>query len=381
MPLNLLLYVLGLQEGGAEKRVERLARGLNGSRFQTVVAYSRPWGVVGDRLRRAGIPVVRFAARDEAEAESVLRAIAPDIFHSFTHKDAVDIAAATAVGTPLVMASRVNMRDWDERLQVRPWELARNRMTHRVTAVSGAVASLCMQVEGVARQKIIVIHNGAEIPSLDHDGTAFRKELGIASHAPIIGYLANYRPEKAHESLLRSFRLVVDRRPDAHLICCGIMASGADSRLGALVGELGLESNVALLPSRSGVSPVYRGLDLYVHSSRHEGFSNSILEAMSHALPVVATNVGGTPEAVLHGVTGLLVPRDDVDALSTAILEMLSNPERATKFGEAGRERVERCFTVDRMVEAYARLYEEAGQGPRTSAVAHEVQRATANCC
>jgi glycosyltransferase involved in cell wall biosynthesis len=159
------------------------------------------------------------------------------------------------------------------------------------------------------------------------------------------------------------------------------MSSEAGSRLGALVGELGLESNVALLPSRSDVSSIYRGLDLYVHPSCNEGFSNSILEAMSHALPVVATRVGGTPEAVVHGVAGLLVPKDDVDALSTAILEMLSNPERARKFGEAGRQRVAFCFTVDRMVEAYARLYEEAGQGPRTTAAAHEVQRATANYC
>ena len=106
MRVKLLLYVRGLEEGGAEKQVERLARGLNGSRFQTSVAYSCSWGPVGERLRLAGIPVIRFSDRDAAEAESVIRGIAPGIFHSFTHKDAVDIAAATAGGTPLVMASR-----------------------------------------------------------------------------------------------------------------------------------------------------------------------------------------------------------------------------------------------------------------------------------
>ena len=124
MRVKLLLYVQGLEEGGTERQVERLARGLNGSRFQTAVAYSRSWGPVGERLRLAGIPVVRFSDRDAAEAESVIRGIAPGIFHSFTHKDTVDIAAATAGGTPLVMASRRNMREWDEHLEVRPWELA-----------------------------------------------------------------------------------------------------------------------------------------------------------------------------------------------------------------------------------------------------------------
>jgi glycosyltransferase involved in cell wall biosynthesis len=307
----------------------------------------------------AGIPVVRFSDRDAAEAESVIRRIAPDIFHSFTHKDAVDIAAATAGGTPLVMASRTNMREWDERLEVRPWELARNRMSQRITSVSHAVASLCAQVEGVIRKNIVVIHNGVEVPSLDNGGASIRQELGIARHVPTIGYLANYRPEKAHELLLRSFRLVVDRRPDAHLICCGIMTRETGSGLAGLVREMDLESNVALLPSRSGVSTVYRGLDLYVHPSRYEGFSNSLLEAMSHALPVVATNVGGTPEAVVNGVTGLMVPKDDRHALAGAMLEMLANSERAKNFGQAGRQRVARCFTVERMVKAYARVYDK----------------------
>ena len=359
MRVKLLLYVQGLEEGGTERQVERLARGLNGSRFQTAVAYSRSWGPVGERLRSAGIPVVRFSECDAAEAESVIRGIAPGIFHSFTHKDTVDIAAATAGGTPLVMASRRNMREWDEHLEVRPWELARNRMSHRITSVSDAVASLCTQVEGVRRQNIVVIHNGVEVPSLDNSRATIREELGIAGHVPTIGYLANYRPEKAHELLLRSFRLVVDRRPDAHLICCGIMTPATGSGLAALVRELGLKSNVALLPSRSGVSSIYRGLDLYVHPSRYEGFSNSLLEAMSHALPVVATNVGGTPEAVVNGVTGLMVPKDDRHALAGAILEMIANSERAKSFGHAGRQRVVRCFTVERMVEAYARLYDE----------------------
>jgi glycosyltransferase involved in cell wall biosynthesis len=359
MRVKLLLYVRGLQEGGTERRVERLARGLNGSRFQTAVAYSRSWGPVGERLRWAGIPVVRFSDYDAAEAESVIRGIAPGIFHSFTHKDAVDIAAATAGGTPLVMASRQNMREWDERLQFRPWELARNRMSHRITSVSDAVASLCAQVEGVARQNIVVIHNGVEVPSIEKDGATIRQELGTAGHAPTIGYLANYRPEKAHELLLRSFRLVVDRRPDAHLICCGIMTPATGSSLAALVRDMDLELNVTLLPSRSDVSPIYRGLDLYVHPSRYEGFSNSLLEAMSHALPVVATNVGGTPEAVVDGVTGLMVPKDDRHALAGAILEMLANSECAKRFGQAGRQRVACCFTVARMVEAYARLYDE----------------------
>lgn len=359
MPVRLLLYVLGLEEGGAEKQLERLALGLNGSRFQTAVAYSKPWGIVGERLKQAGIPVLQFPRSDAAEAERVVRGFAPEIFHSFSHRNAVELEAAHGAGVPHVIASRVNMREWDPDLQVKDWEVLRNRVTERVTSVSHAVARLCTEVEGVGADHITVIHNGVELPGQVRRGSHLRAELEIPETAPVIGYAANYRPEKGHDSLLRAFRLVVYRRPDVRLVCCGILPPETQARLQAVVRDLNLESAVYLLPSRSDVGSIYRTLDLYVHPSHFEGFSNSLLEAMSYALPVVATRVGGTPEAVDENATGLLTPKDDPPALAAAILELLADPERARSFGQAGRERVTRLFTVEKMIDAYSRFYEE----------------------
>jgi glycosyltransferase involved in cell wall biosynthesis len=354
-----MLYVRGLQEGGSEKQVERLAYGLGRDRFQIAVGYSDPWGPVGDRLRAAGIPVLQVPPRDQAKAECVVRAIAPDIFHSLGHHNAVDIAAAAAAGVPVIVGSRVNLRTWDERLEVRQWECVRNRMTHRIVAVSQAVASLCEAVEGVDRQHIVVIHNGVDIPDPKRPCANIRDELGLGPEIQLIGNVANYRPEKDHETLLRAFRLVIDRRPDTHLICCGLAPPETGLRLAGLVRELGIEQKVSLLESRSDVDTVYRGLDLYVHSSRFEGFSNSVLEAMALALAVVATDTGGTPEAVAQGVTGMLAPRGQPEAFADAVVAMLSDPGRRKQFGQAGRERVERYFSVGTMVEEYARVYVE----------------------
>jgi len=258
---------------------------------------------------------------------------------------------------PVVITCRVNCRKWDENLQVQSWELERNRATHRITAVSEAVAALCVHVEGVSHEKISVIHNGVEIPSLHSTGITLRDELNIPEHVSVIGYAGNYRAEKGHEDLLYAFGRVLEARPYTHLLCCGLNAQGLKSRFEDLASQIGVASSISLLDSRADIGILYRALDVYVHPSRSEGFSNSILEAMAHTLPVVATAVGGTPEAVLDGVTGFLVPPKDPPRLADAIIAMLEDPNQRRTFGQAARDRVQRHFSVARMVDAYARLY------------------------
>ena len=135
----------------------------------------------GDRLKAAGIPILHFQFKDVAHAQRVIAEAAPDVFHSFSHKNAVEIAAASAAGVPVIAASRVNIREWDQKMGVQPWEEERNRMTHHVCAVSAAAARVCNEVEGVPRQKIRVIHNGVPLPAAGREATDIRVELGISS--------------------------------------------------------------------------------------------------------------------------------------------------------------------------------------------------------
>ncbi len=115
---------------------------------------------------------------------------------------------------------------------------------------------------------------------------------------------------------------------------------------------------VQLLGYRSDVRRLLPALDLYANSSISEGISLTILEAMAAAVPVVATRVGGTPEVVIHGATGLLVEPRDPQAMADAMVDLARAPERLRAFATAGRARVEACFSVDRMVADYAREYE-----------------------
>jgi len=361
---RVLLYVPLLELGGAERQVERLACGLDRSRFEPIVAWSNGCGPIGARLRQAGIEVICLpfdSDADQSSAAIAIRELSPRIFHSFSYRrNAWDVLAAEAAGVPVVLTCRVNIREWDESLQVRDWEIVRNRATHRITAVSEAAAAMCAAVENIAREKIVVIYNGVEIPDNHAPVRSLREELHLPDDAQVLGYCGNYRQKKGHDVLMQAFRWVLDRRPRTHLVCCGLKGFGIDGRLEVMARELQIDDHLSLLDSRPDVDVFYRGVDLYVHPSLSEGFSNSILEAMSHSLPVVATAVGGNPEAVVEGVTGLLVPAGDPVALSEAIVTLVDDAPRRRTSGRAGFERIQQKFSVRAMVEGYESLYCQA---------------------
>ena len=122
---------------------------------------------------------------------------------------------------------------------------------------------------------------------------------------------------------------------------------------------LEIHEHVTFLGFRRDVAEVLHSFDLFVLSSVTEGVSLTLLEAMAVGKPIVATRVGGNPEVVADGVTGLLVPPGDPHALSSAVGRLISNEALAQRMGAAGRKRVEEHFTLTRMAEAYRRLYED----------------------
>jgi glycosyltransferase involved in cell wall biosynthesis len=126
-----------------------------------------------------------------------------------------------------------------------------------------------------------------------------------------------------------------------------------------MAAEIGIDHRVHLLDLQLDVDRIYRGLDLYVHPSDTEGFSNALLEGMAHGLPVVATRVGGNGEAVHDGDTGLLVPPGDPGSLSAAILALLADSAFARKIGGRAHERVRQHFQFQNMLDGYTQLYEE----------------------
>jgi glycosyltransferase involved in cell wall biosynthesis len=170
--------------------------------------------------------------------------------------------------------------------------------------------------------------------------------------------VARLDPQKGLGDLLEA----AARVPDASFVVAG---DGPDrERLGETARSLGLHDRVCFLGHRDDVPDLLRSCDVFVLPSLYEGFPLSVLEAMAAGKPVIATAVGGTPEAVSDGETGFLVPPGDPSALAAAIRAVLSDPVLARRLGSAGRERACRTFSAAEMVRHVVRLYEDILKAP-----------------
>jgi len=376
---RVLLYVPGLDPGGTELRVWRLATSLDRDRFQPMVAWSDNWGSVGQRLEGDGVSVFRLALHTaEARMQSAqkIRELQPDIFHAFSYRrSAHDVQVAQDASVRTIVTSRVNSREWDPTLRVQDWELMRNRRTHRITAVSEAVADLCSRVEGVDRTKITVIHNGVPIPENYEHSLTLRQELALPDDAQLIGCVANYRAGKGHEQLFRAFRQALDLCPHLYLVCCGFDVHGLKASLQEAAERMEISDRLSLLDSRSDMDSIYRAFDAYVQPSLSEGLSVATLEAMSYGLPIAATAVGGTPEAIVDGTTGLLVAPSDDEAMFRAIVRLASDRAFGSRMGKAARQTVQEHFSLGKMVAAHERLYEALQASEAKSSKAHSTGR------
>jgi sugar transferase (PEP-CTERM/EpsH1 system associated) len=179
-----------------------------------------------------------------------------------------------------------------------------------------------------------------------------RRELGIAADAPVTGLVARTDPIKDHPTLLRAFERVRARRPDAQLVLVG---KGRDlEKIRAAAGE-----GVHVLGDRADVPRLLRTMDVFALTSLNEGISNTILEAMSTGMPVVATRVGGNPELVVDGETGALFDVGDDEALAAVLLDYIEDDAKRAAHGAAARVRVITTFSIDAMVRNYEKVWRE----------------------
>jgi glycosyltransferase involved in cell wall biosynthesis len=205
-----------------------------------------------------------------------------------------------------------------------------------------------------------IVRNGVDAtrfkPLLDRDGV--REQHGYGPTDLVFGAVSRLTPVKDHPALLEAFDTVSKRHPQSRLLVVG---DGLERPLiEEQVRQRGLADRVRLVGHRDDVPPWLGIMDVLVHPSLMEGMSNAVLEAMAAALPVVATAVGGTPEIVQHGVTGLLVPPATPQALAGAMMSYVENDRARLAHGAAGRERAEKDFPLTNTVAGYVGVYRDA---------------------
>ncbi len=306
---------------------------------------------VPHRSVRCGPDVSPRLARDVARAARAERA---DLLHThLVHADVYGSLAASLTRTPFV-----STRHNDDRYLLGPFrhvDRAFARGARRLIAISDAVR-VFLERAGHDPRKLTTIRYGLdELPaaaSVPAPGDA-----GIPSDAPLAVAVGRLIEQKDHVTLLRAFALVHARQPRARLAILG--AGPLERSTRALVDELGLGA-VVVLPGRTEIGDWLRRADVFVHTSRWEGFGIVLLEAMLAGLPVVATRVSAVPEVVVHQETGALVEPGDAEGVARELGALLADPERALRLGEAGRARARSEFSVARMAERTIDVYDDA---------------------
>jgi glycosyltransferase involved in cell wall biosynthesis len=210
----------------------------------------------------------------------------------------------------------------------------------------------------VARRSELLVHG------IDLDGfrptpgarIRVREELAISPDAIVACTVANLRREKDYPNLLRASREAADGHPHLRVIAVG--QGALENEIRELHRELGLGSSVQLLGFRSDTADILAASDIFVLASAHEGFPLALMESMAAGLPVVATAVGGIPEAVDDGVHGLLVAPRDPHALAAAMLRLANDPSLRRRMGEAARASAQQ-FDIRRAADRQCEVYEE----------------------
>jgi glycosyltransferase involved in cell wall biosynthesis len=226
-----------------------------------------------------------------------------------------------------------------------------------ITAVSEELRDF-MVLEGFRRDRIQVVHNGIDPGSEPRraEHIAAREALGVDASAFVIVTAARLDPVKNLRMAIDAFGRVAADNRSALLV---IVGDGPDrGELEQRAAAQNLNDRIRWLGYRPDARRLLAGADVYVNTSVYEGISVTILEAMAAGIPVVATRVGGTPEVVAHGVSGLLVASDDVTGFAGALRSLIDGADLRARIGHAARARVESAFTMDRMVSEYLQAYE-----------------------
>ncbi|MGH9257334.1 MAG: glycosyltransferase [Vicinamibacterales bacterium] len=364
--MTILHVITGINRGGAEGHLFELVKHQRASGVRVTVAYLRGKGYWADAFRGLGVAVhdlgLRFYGdpRPWFRLRLIVRHTDFDLLHA--HLPPAELYARVALlgldSLPVIITKHN-----DERFSPGPGQRLLGRWVahraERVIAISEAVQHyMTGPALGLDAGKVSTIHYGIDATPFaavrDDEVAAIRREWGLADDALAIGFVGRLVEQKDIETLLSAFALCAERSAQARLIIVGF--GPLDERLRQRARELNISDRVVWAGFREDIAAVMRAFDIFALTSVYEGLGLVLLEAMAARRPVVATRVSAIPEVVVDGETGILVGPREPEALAAAFDRLQDGVLRA-RFGEAGRRRVLRRFTLDRMCRATDELY------------------------
>lgn len=365
-PIRLLLVSDSLDVGGAERHVVGLGTALVLRGWSVTIACSLA-GALTSEAGRAAVdvrPLLGYLVKRRVSPPyawrlaRLIRTGRFDVVHAHMYASAAASALAV-VGTrvPLVLTehSEANWRPGPTRWCSRH---VYRRAAH-VIAVSDSIRQRLTAKDGVPPERVTTIHN-ALLP-LPEAHPWERSPLGrVSDVGPVVGVVARLQREKGVQHFIEAAARIARQVPDARFVVVG--DGPLKESLSGLAHCLGVRERIDFLGFHRDAAALMPDLDILVVPSLSEGTPLVILEAMSAGIPVVASAVGGIPEQIRHGREGLLVPVGDAGALADAVLLLLQRPGLARQLGDAGRRRVDGCFSPQALVRRTEAVYRAALQ-------------------
>jgi glycosyltransferase involved in cell wall biosynthesis len=370
--IRVMYFLNTTDRGGVEHHVLDLLRCVDRRRFDLLLVCPP---VLAAKLRAdveaIGVPLDEVDVRRPWHLAGMwrlwrlIRRWRPDVVHSHLYSSGrFGNPIAWVSGVPLVLETGHLEEAWRSGWQ--NWLALADgmicRFTHRIIAVSHAVKRFYVTAKRVPERKVVVIHNGIDLdrfaPDAPRDIAALRQELGLGPKDRVACVVGRLAEQKGHCYLLEAAKTIFAAVPEARLVVAG--QGPLEQPLKALAAELGVAERVVFAGFRSDADNIYALSDVAVLPSLFEGLPLTVAEAQAMRKPVVATRVSGTPEVLIDGETGVLVPPRDAPALAEAVIRLLNDPVLARRMGERGREHVCAHFSLKLQIEETENVYEQA---------------------
>lgn len=340
--------------GGAQQALY-LCRGLLNSGVATTLV-CEPDSSVDSAARASGIPVHNLPCGGDFDLgyffrlKSYLLENRPDIVHVHSRRgaDVIGGRATAALGIPSVLTRRVDSVDSKVMAGIR------YRPYKKLVAISENVAG-AMRHSGVADDHISIIRSAVDVDEISCDRNRWQQEFGIDDNQVVAVIVAQLIERKGHRQLLEALPDLCKIHDNFRLLVFG--RGPLDAELRRQTSQLGLDDHVRFVGFRDDLDDMLGCADILVHPASMEGLGVAMLKGAAAGLPVVAFDVAGAKEAVVHDETGILVTPGSVQGLLHALSELIENPKRRQSLGRAGQKRMRDEFSIDVMVSQYAALY------------------------
>jgi len=285
-----------------------------------------------------------------------------DIIHSHMFRSSfICTPVAKLAGIPVVIETDHGREAWRKGIIKGSYFIDRiiARLTNKIIAVSEACGKYLLDEKGLSAEKVIVIQNGRDLsiysPDIPVEISPLKKELGIQDGCTIFGVVGRLEVQKGHIYLLEAIPKIMKTSKKFKILIVG--DGSLREELESKAKELGIKDHLIFTGFRSDIPKLLRVIDIFVLPSLFEGLPLVAIEASATGKPVIATAVDGTPEVIIDGKTGILVPPRDPESLSKAMLSFLYNPSQCMFLGQNGRDYVNQKYSIQRQIRETEQVY------------------------